>query len=66
VRLLDEVKFINNENDSIELALIQIKNERLRELKSCYSFLPYSNLGSSIFDEELFYMLFGSLIKKQP
>jgi len=65
IRLPNEVKFIDGGNDSIDLALIQIKNERLKELKSRYSFLPYSNLGfNHIFDEELFYMLFGFVNKK--
>jgi hypothetical protein len=65
IRLPNEVKFIDNGNDSIDLALIQLKNERLKELKSRYSFLPYGNLGfNHIFDEELYYMLFGFVNKK--
>lgn len=65
VRLPDEVKFINNENDSIDLSLTQLKAERVDELKTRYSFLPNKNLGfNHIFDEELFYMLFGFINKR--
>jgi len=45
VRLPNEVAFINNDNDSIDLALVQLKAERVKELKNCYSFLPDNNLG---------------------
>jgi len=34
VRLPKEVRFIKNENDSIDLALVQLKGERIRALKS--------------------------------
>ncbi len=65
VRLPNEVKFINNENDSVDLALTQLKAERVEELKTRYSFLPNKNLGfNHIFDEELFYMFFGFINKK--
>jgi hypothetical protein len=65
VRLPDEVTFINNENNSIDLALIPLKAERLRELKNRYSFLPSKNLGfNHTFDEDLYYMLFGFINKK--
>lgn len=65
VRLPNEVTFINNENDSIDLALIQLKAERVSGLKTLYSFLPSKNLGfKHIFDDELFYMFFGFINKK--
>lgn len=65
VRLPNEVTFINNENDSIDLALIQIRADRLKALNARYSFLPSKNLGfNHIFDEDLFYMLFGFINKK--
>lgn len=65
VRLPDEVKFINNDNDSIDLALVQLKAERLQHLKAHYSFLPKQNLGfKHIFDEELWYMMFGFINKR--
>jgi len=65
VGLPDEIKFVNNATDSIDLALFELKNERLAELKSRYSFLPYKNLGfSHIFGDELFYMLYGYVNKR--
>jgi hypothetical protein len=65
VRLPYKIEYINNENDSIDLALIQLKGERVRGLKSCYTFLPSVNLGfNHIFDEELYYMLFGFINKR--
>ena len=65
VRLPNEVTFINDEKDSIDLALIQMKGARLSGLKSHYSFLPRRYLGfDHIFDEELWYMLFGFRNKK--
>jgi hypothetical protein len=64
VRLPDEIKFVNNATDSIDLALVEIKKERLAALKYRYSFLPYKNLGfSHVFDEDLFYMLYGYINK---
>jgi len=52
VRLPDTVKFVNDVNDSIDLALIEIKGARVKELKSVYSFLPYKHLGfNHVFDE---------------
>jgi hypothetical protein len=36
VRLPDTVKFVNNANDSIDLALIEIKGARLKELQSVF------------------------------
>jgi hypothetical protein len=65
VRLSDTIRFVNDANDSIDLALIELKDERVRELQSVYSFLPYKNLGfSHVFDEQLYYMLFGYVNKK--
>lgn len=65
VRLPYQVKYINNDTDSIDLALIQLTGERLKELKTCYSFLSYKNLGfNHIFDDDLFYMLFGFINKR--
>jgi len=64
VRLPDAIKFVNNDADSIDMALVELKNERLAELKSRYSFLPYKNLGfNHVFDEDLFYMLYGYINK---
>lgn len=60
VRLPDEIMFINNATDSIDLALIEFKGDRLNMLKSYYSFLPFRNLGvKHVFDEDLFYLLYG-------
>ncbi len=65
VRLPNKVKFIDSDNNSIDLALIQLKAERVKELKSHYSFLPNKNLGfNHIFNNELFYMFFGFINKK--
>ncbi|MEJ5996238.1 hypothetical protein WG904_17545 [Pedobacter sp. Du54] len=65
VRLPDSVKFLNDANDSIDLAIIELKSYRVSELKTVYSFLPYKYLGfSHEFDEELWYMLFGYVNKK--
>lgn len=65
VRLPDEIKFINNATDSIDLALVEIKKERLSELKFRYSFLPHKNLAfDHVFDEDLFYMLYGYINKR--
>jgi hypothetical protein len=65
VRLPDEIKFINNDTDSIDLALVELKSHRLTMLKSYYSFLPYRNLGfKHIFDEDLYYMFFGFINKR--
>lgn len=65
VRLPNAALFINDDKDSIDLALIQIKDARIKELKSLYSFLPYRNLGlKHEFDEKLFYMLYGFINKK--
>lgn len=65
VRLPNEVQFINNDNDSIDLALIRLKAERVVHLKAHYSFLPKKNLGfKHIFDEDLWYMLFGFINKR--
>jgi hypothetical protein len=63
VRLPNEVQFINN--DSIDLALIRLKAERVAHLKAHYSFLPKKNLGfAHVFDEDLWYMLFGFINKR--
>lgn len=60
VRLPEEVAFMKDGDDSIDLALIQFKSYRLRELKSKYSFLPKRNLGlDHVFDDDFFYILFG-------
>ena len=65
VRLPTKVTFINNETDSIDLALLHLKGERVRELKSRYSFLPAKHLGfDHIFDPDLYYMFVGFLNKK--
>lgn len=65
VRLPNVALFINDDKDSIDLALIQIKGARIKELKSIYSFLPYRNLGfKHEFDEKLFYMLYGFINKQ--
>jgi hypothetical protein len=65
VRLPKEIMYINNINNSIDLALIQLKGERLKHMKAHYSFLPMQNLGfKHLFDEELWYMLFGFINKK--
>lgn len=65
VRLPTEVKFINNENDSIDLALIHLRAERVDHLKAHYSFLTKKNLGlKHIFDEDLWYMMFGFINKR--
>lgn len=65
VRLPNVVIFVNDANDSIDLALIELKNYRVKELKSVYSFLPYKYLGfGHAFDGELWYMLFGYVNKK--
>lgn len=65
VRLPNEVQFINNDNDSIDLALIQLRAERVDHLKVHYSFLPKKNLGfKHIFDEDLWYMMFGFINKR--
>ena len=65
VRLPNDIKFINDENNSIDLAVITLKGHRLKELKSCYSFLPHKNIGfKHNFDEELYYMLFGFVNSK--
>lgn len=65
LRLPNGIKFTNNDTDSIDLALIQIKDKRFKEIKSHFSFLLYGNLGfDHIFDEDLSYMLFGFINKK--
>lgn len=65
VRLYKEIQFINNNNNSIDLALVELKNERLDHLKSHYSFLPFKNLGfDHVFHEDLYYMLFGFINKR--
>ena len=65
VRIPDEIKYINNDNDSIDLALIPLKEERLQHLKTHYSFLPKKNLGfKHVFDEDLWYMMFGFINRR--
>ncbi|MDB5129818.1 hypothetical protein [Mucilaginibacter sp.] len=65
LRLPDNIKFINNDTDSIDLAMVEFKNERLEHLKAHYSFLPLKYLGfNHIFDDDLFYMLFGFINKR--
>lgn len=65
VRLPNEVEFINDDKDSIDLALIEMKAERLEALKSQYSFLATEYIGlDHQFDEELYYMLYGYINKK--
>lgn len=65
VRLPNEVQFINDEKDSLDIALIQLSGYRLNELEDYYSFLPKQNLGlEHIFDEDLFYMLYGFVNKR--
>ncbi len=65
MRLPKEIRFINNNNNSIDLALVELKNERLDHLKSHYSFLPFKNLGfNHVFHEDLYYMLFGFINKR--
>lgn len=65
VRLPDDFKFINNDEDSIDLAVIRLKDDRLEHLQAHYSFLPQQNLGfDHDFDEELWYMLFGFINKR--
>ncbi len=65
VRLPDEIKFVNNVTDSVNLALTEFKGHRLAMLKSYYTFLPYRNLGfDHIFDEDLYYMLYGYINKR--
>jgi hypothetical protein len=65
VRLPSQATFINNDNDSIDLAVIPIKGARISVLKSRFSFLPSKYLGfDHIFDEDLFYMLFGYINKR--
>lgn len=65
IRLPNEAAFINDDKDSIDLALIRFKSEKLKALKSHYSFLPSKYLGfEHIFDEELWYMLFGFINKR--
>lgn len=65
VRLPDDVEFINDEKDNVDLALIQLKSYRLKELKRRYSFLSSKYLGfDHVFDEELWYMLYGYINKR--
>ncbi len=65
VRLPEDVHFINNDSNSIDLTLIRLSGARVMELKSCYSFLPEKYLGfHHEFDEELWYMLYGFINKK--
>lgn len=56
---------MNEGDDSIDVALIQISGYRLQELKSKYSFLAGKYIGiNHVFDERLYYMLFGFANKK--
>ncbi len=65
VRLPTAVTFVNDANDSIDLALIELKGYRVKELKSVYSFLSYKYLGfGHVFNEESWYMLYGYVNKK--
>jgi hypothetical protein len=65
VRIPEEVEFINDDKDSIDLALIRLKSDRLKALKNYYSFLPSKYIGfKHVFDEELYYMLFGFINKR--
>jgi len=65
VRLPNEVEFINDDKDSIDLALVEMKEERLEALKGQYSFLETEYIGlNHEFDEELYYMLYGYINKK--
>ncbi len=65
VRLPNDIKYVDDEKRSIDIALVEFKAERLKELKSRYSFLPSNNLGlSHEFEEDLFYMLYGYINKQ--
>lgn len=65
VRLPAQVTFINSVTDNIDLALVELKGHHLAMLKSYYSFLSYRNLGfGHVFDEDLFYMLYGYTNKR--
>jgi hypothetical protein len=66
VRLLPEhVTFIDNENNSIDLALIQFNDDQVSALKTKYTFLPEENLGlSHNFDPDLFNLFFGFINKQ--
>lgn len=65
-RILNEnVTFIDNETNNIDLALIKLTTLQVNELKSRYSFLPGQHLGfNHTFDEELFYMSYGFINKR--
>jgi len=65
IRLPDEIKFINNATDSIDLALVEFKGHRLVMVKRYYFFLPYRNMGfNHVFSEDLYYMLYGYINKR--
>jgi len=65
VRLPAEVYFLNEGDTSVDMALIELKSNRLSELKSHYAFLPYKYIGlTHDFDPELFYMMFGFISKQ--
>lgn len=65
VRLPIKATFINNDNDSIDLAVVPIKGARISVLKSRFSFLPSKYLGfNHAFDEDLYYMLYGYINKR--
>lgn len=65
IRLPNKIKFYNGENDSVDLALIRLTGNKVKELKTRYSFLSQKYIGfKHSFDEDLFYMLFGFVNSK--
>lgn len=65
VRLPDAAFYLNDGDPSIDIALIELKSHRLKELKSHYTFLPFRYIGlSHDFDPELYYMMFGFVSKQ--
>jgi len=65
VRLPSKAIFINNANNSIDLAVVPIKGARISALKSRFAFLPSKYLGfNHFFDEDLYYMPFGFINKQ--
>jgi hypothetical protein len=63
--LPENVRFIDNENRSIDLAFIRFTDDQVSALLARNEFLPVKDLGfGHAFDSELFYMMFGFINKQ--
>lgn len=65
VRLPDDVVYIKESDDSIDIALVKFDHGRIRALKERYSFLCDENIDlEHFFKEDLYYVFFGFINKQ--